>query len=384
MSASASALVSASAVPAPLAAVPHARWITDWPATAELRARWSALATDPFGSWEWFDAAWAWAGREAQLRLLAVFEGERLAGVLPACVSTAQGRRTLRLITVPDTQFADLLVAAPAQAPAVAACMAEALVAARGEWDALEFTHLRPGGAWCALRSALAARCTVDEAPFVRNLHIALDQPWAPYYAGLSKTVREKNKLAANRLARVGGLEVEWLRTSTPELLEAITQISAASWKRETGLSLDQPGPQAWCARLAQLAAERGWLSVWIGRLNGAPVAMELQLISDGTVYALRSDFVAEHAQVSPGTYLNWKLLERLFGEGLTSYYMGPGENAYKLRWTRSGAELMQLRAWSPTLRGRALHLWDTRLKPAARTLRDRLRPAKAAPEDTP
>jgi CelD/BcsL family acetyltransferase involved in cellulose biosynthesis len=358
----------------------QARWITRWDDTLALRTAWNALAPDPFGSWEWFDAAWTWAGQTAELRVLTIVEGERLVGLLPACLAHEGGRRTLRLITVPDTQFGDALLASPA----AAARMAEALLAARGEWDDIDFTHLRPGGAWTALRDALGARCTVEEAPYVRNLHIALDQPWAPYYAGLSKTVREKNKLAANRLARVGGLEVEWRRADAPGLLATITQISAASWKRDTGLSLEQPGPQAWCARLLRHAAERGWLSVWVGRLNGAPVAMELQLIADGTVYALRSDFVAEHAQVSPGTYLNWKLLERLFAEGLTSYYMGPGENAYKLRWTREGAELARLRAWSPTLRGRALHLWDTRLKPAARTLRDRLRPAQAAPEDTP
>ncbi|MEG0822609.1 MAG: GNAT family N-acetyltransferase [Burkholderiaceae bacterium] len=352
-----------------------ARWIRAWPEAAALAPAWNAIAPDLFTRFEWFDAAWAWAGRDAQPRLLAVFDGELLVGLLPACLWHRGGRRELALITVPDTQFADVLLG-PDPAP-VARVMAEALVAARGEWDELHLTHLRPDGEWTRLRDALTRLTAVDCAPYARNLRIALDAPWAAYYASLSKTVREKNKLAANRLARTGQVEIEWHRGENPApaaLTAEITAISAASWKAETGLSLENAGPGAFIERLTQHAAAQGWLSVWLARLDGTAVAMEYQLIDAGRVYALRSDFRAEQAQVSPGTYLNWKLLERLAGEGLSSYFMGPGENAYKLRWTREGAQLWQLTAWSPTWRGALLRLIETRIKPAARAWRDWLR----------
>ncbi len=358
------------ATPAGCDRVLTSRWIDRWPDAAALRAGWNALAPDLFGRFEWFDAAWVWAGREAQLRLLAVFEGEVLVGLLPACLRTRGLRRELAPITVPDTQFADVLLGPdPAR---VAPAMAAALLAARGDWDELHLTHLRPDGAWRHLAAALGARVSGDSRSYSRNLRIALDAPWAAYYAGLSKTVREKNKLAANRLARAGTVEIEWLRAvEVAPVLAAITEISAASWKTETGLSLENPGPAAFIERLSRHAAENGWLSVWLARLDGVPVAMEYQLLEAGTVYALRSDFRADHAQVSPGTYLNWKMLERLAGEGLSSYFMGPGENAYKLRWTRDGVSLQQLSVWSPTLRGAACRLFETRLLPAARRVRD-------------
>lgn len=353
------------------------RWIRHWPDAAALSPGWNSLAPDLFGRFEWFDAAWAWAGREARPRVLAVFEGETLVGLLPTCLRTRGLRRELALITVPDTQFADVLLGPdPVR---VAAAMAAALLATRGEWDELRLTHLRADGAWRHLAAALGARAASQS--YTRNLKIALDSPWAAYYASLSKTVREKNKLAANRLARAGTVEIEWVRAGeVAPLLAAITEISAASWKTETGLSLENPGPAAFIERLSWHAATNGWLSVWLARLDGVPVAMEYQLLEAGTVYALRSDFRAEHAQVSPGTYLNWKMLERLAGEGLSSYFMGPGENAYKLRWTRDGATLQQLNVWSPTLRGAAFRLFETRLLPAARRVRDAIERWRRAP----
>lgn len=361
---------------AAVSAATEARWITRWADTAAFAADWNRLATGLFTRHEWFDAAWAWAGQSAELRVLAVWSGGRLIGVLPACLTRHGARRELGLITVPDTQFADLLLAPGAEADAAGA-MADALLAARGAWDELRLTRLPADGAWRHLAAALAGRTATATGCYARNLAIALDAPWAPFYASLSKTVREKNQLAANRLARAGAVSTQWERgAAAAALLPEVAAISAASWKRETGLSLDQPGPAAFLARLGEHGAAQGWLSVWLARLDGQAVAMELQLIDQGQVYALRSDFRAELGQVSPGTWLNWKLLERLSGEGLARYYMGPGENAYKLRWSRSGAELQAFTAWSPSLRGRVWRLWDTQIKPAARRLRARWRNA--------
>ena len=88
------------------------------------------------------------------------------------------------------------------------------------------------------------------------------------------------------------------------------------------------------------------------------------------TVHALRADFDEACAQLSPGTYLNWKILETLFGAGLSRYYMGPGENAYKLRWSITGDPLITAHSYSPSLRGRTLSIWDLDLKPRLRRIR--------------
>ena len=71
---------------------------------------------------------------------------------------------------------------------------------------------------------------------------------------------------------------------------------------------------------------------------------------------------------ISPGSYLSWQLLQELFGSGLTRYWMGPGANAYKGRWTDRGEQLFRAGAYSQTIRGRLHQLNDRVVRPAART----------------
>lgn len=88
---------------------------------------------------------------------------------------------------------------------------------------------------------------------------------------------------------------------------------------------------------------------------------MEYQLAYAGRVHALRADFDKQFGALSPGTYLNVKLLERLCGHSLTRYLMGPGNNPYKKRWSETVEPLQQIRIFSPSLRGRVLGAVDVK-----------------------
>jgi CelD/BcsL family acetyltransferase involved in cellulose biosynthesis len=285
--------------------------------------------------------------------------------------------RTLSFICIPDTQFCDLLSPADWR-DTVARAVAQALHEVASEWDVLDLSYLSDAFPnWRALHSQLlSAGLLTALAPAGRNLRIALDQPWSAYYANRSRSLKKKNNLAANRLERSGRVQLQWLRNAevTAAVLDEVIAVSARSWKGSTGLSLDKSGPNAFVRRLSELAAAQGWLSVWILRINGTPIAAEYQLIGNGAVHALRSDFDESHAAASPGSFLNWKLLEQLFAAGQGQYFMGPGENAYKLQWSSDGPPMFQLQAFSPNLRGRALGQWDMSIKPALRALRERLR----------
>jgi hypothetical protein len=57
---------------------------------------------------------------------------------------------------------------------------------------------------------------------------------------------------------------------------------------------------------------------------------------------------------------------------------MGPGQNPYKYRWNEGAEPLVRVTVYGRTARGRALRAWETKLKPAARAVRDRLRRARA------
>lgn len=164
-------------------------------------------------------------------------------------------------------------------------------------------------------------------------------------------------------------------------MLDQLIDISRRSWKQGTGNSLDQPGPNAFIRTLTELAGNKGWVSMWLIHVGDRALAMEYQLIGEGNVHALRADFDAGCEEISPGSHLFRQLLESLFGKGLSRYYMGPGDNPYKWRWTEDGEAMVKSSVYNTSIPGRLAALTDTVLKPAARRLRDRLRapPAEAA-----
>jgi CelD/BcsL family acetyltransferase involved in cellulose biosynthesis len=336
---------------------------------------------------EWFAAAWSWRRCDAQLHLLLAHRNGRIVGILPLIrrVERPFGVVRYELLTVPDSQLADL-VCASENVEAVARAFAAAL-ASDGTWDLLLLDLLQPDGP-CAtsfigeLRrqqlSATARDCG-------RNFFIDLSADWSDYYESRSRSLKKAMNLAANRMHAAGEVRIQCIGAETRDhavlaaALETTVDISARSWKRDTGNSLDQPGPQAFIRSISQSAIKQGWLSIWLLYLDEKPLAMEYDLTFDGNVHALRADFDADCNKISPGAHLFHAQIERLFSRGLNRYYMGLGENAYKLRWTNEAESLQAVIAYNRTPKGHFERLRTEVLKPALRKARDRVWAAKQA-----
>lgn len=367
-----------------------------------LRDAWNRLAAGPgegrvFLTHQWFEAAWAWRRQDGDLLILCAHHNDQLVGVLPLIRphdrEGGSRARRLELLTVPDTQFCDM-IATPEMIEPVAAAFAKQLTAAVGPWHELRMGYLDPESLILNhLLPALQRRGhPLRAAPASRNLYIPLDIPWKQYYDTRTRSLKKANNLAANRLKKAGSVTIDAIgpgnvsAAETNAMLETIIGLSAGSWKRETGNSLDQPGPQAFIRALSALAAEQGWLSVWILRLDGKPLAMEYQLVHQGNVYALRADFEANCIELSPGSHLSHMLLQRHADSGeRRRYYMGPGENAYKTRWSSEGAIVHEAIVYGRTVRGLSNWVREAVIKPRLRPLRDKLASLRAgkSPPDT-
>lgn len=364
------------------------RWVEGEAEFHTLRAEWNALADAAprrhvFLHHEWFDAAWAWRKSDARLAILSVRKHDQLVGIAPLILESTRLARLplqrLALLTVPDTQFADILLAPEHNEPAAAAIAAA--IAARPGWDYLALTHLRETAvALHALLPALrSAGIAATHKPFGENPLIELGGEWEAFYATRGRRLKKSNNLTANRIKKVGTPDIEWLHGhADPAILQSwqadLIRVSAASWKETTGLTLDNPGPQAFATRLLAHAGECGWLSLWRLTLDGVTIATEFQLDYDGDIFALRADYDQAYRELSAGSYLNWKLLEQMFATDLRRYYLGPGGNAYKARWTEAAEPLDQLVAFNRSWRGRLAKLVEESLRPLARRLRARLR----------
>lgn len=363
------------------------RLVTDEGAFLALRERWNRLHResapgDPFLSHEWLDAAWQWSRQRGDLHVLCCESEGSLVGAAALLRShpEAGGVRTLEFLSVPDTQRCDI-VARPEHRERVAGAIVDALRTRQREWDVLKLRYLTEGTLtttrFVPALSQAGYRC---EASSVANPWIDLTGSWDSYLASRSRRVKKAINLAANRLKRAGAVEIVWLEPGkgsadeAARALDAATSISARSWKTRTGNSLDNAGPGAFLRTLARHAHRRGWLSIWTLSLDGQAIAMEIQLIVQGNVFALRSDFDAAHDDISPGSHLNRCMLETLFARGLARYSMGPGDNPYKYRWAQGADPVHAVTAYGRSLRGQGRATLDLVVKPAARWVRDRLR----------
>ena len=364
------------------------RLVTSEAGFAALRADWNRLVERVGGPvflrHEWFGAAWAWQRTDAaSLWIACAYAGDRLVGVLPLMrpPTSHSGTRLLQFLSVPDAQWCDVLIE-PELGSTVARSLVSQLLLHSASWDVLRLDRLAlrsQAARWFApalAEQGLAARVdTVD-----CNLFVDLKSSWPDYHASLSRSIKKTRNLAANRLARLGTASVQWVTAESVgahevgRYVDEVVAISARSWKHVTGNSLDRPGPQAFIRALTETAFAQNWLSVWFLRIDNVAVAMEYQLHCDDHIHAMRADFDDHFKNISPGTYLNFKMLEALFGGSHSRYYMGSGNNPYKSRWSEAGEPVQALISYSPTMRGRAGALWSE-VKPRLKTWRDRLTP---------
>lgn len=364
-----------------------------------LRDDWNTLATQAsrdsvFLRHEWFDAAWQWRKADSALHLLCVRRGGELIGVCPL-VARKDRRygipvRVVGFLTVPDTQFCDVLATSHDRALVIGAVI-ETLACSSRAWDMLEL-ELIPGNS--PTHEVLVASLNEhgmrnSRTPVQTNPFVNLANGWGHFYAQRSRRLKKSNNWVANRLERTGkSVTLKWIRGGGQNhmefnhAVETAIGISARSWKQETGLTLDRPGPNAFFRRIVQHAADNGWLSLWIMSLDSVPVATEFQLIHAEQVHALRADFDKAFHEHSVGSYLNWKQLEKLFSANLQRYWMGPGENPYKSHWTEETEPLGGYMIFSNTWRARLLYLINVKLRPILKQLIGRHKSSAASGGD--
>ena len=332
--------------------------------------------TSPFLTQEWFEACCvALSDREPEL--LVVEEQGAPIALIPLQRRTGSHRglpvRYLSLVDCPDSPVADFIVTGHAE-PVVRALVDHLLT--RSDWDVLELARLAAGSPTLkALEAELSGRLAWRRAGTDLSPYLAIDGSWKTFYGATSQRFKKTARNTHNRLARLGKVVVEEHRALDPDerLFEEVVDLTNRSWKADRGVAIaTMPRMREFFAELSRRATRRGWLSLWLLRLDDEPIAMEYQLRADGIVHALRADYDLRFAASSPGSVLNFEIARALFERGdVHEYRMGPGLNDYKMRWATACHETVRIQAYRNGLYPRLLHYAETTLVPAARRLRE-------------
>ena len=332
----------------------------DWDVLADT------TAAAPFLRPGWF-RAWHRAYGQGELQLLTVRRGNDLAGVLPL---ELRGRATLSTTNTHSPLFGPL-----ATDPDAEWVLASQLVDQSG--GRIELAYVDPTTSWfSALETALALR---GRRPFVdtvlRSPYVVLGDSDHAYPARLSRRFAKELRRCRRRLEEQGGVSVT-LQTSVRGLdraLDEFVALESSGWKASAGTAIaSRDASRRFYAEIAEWAAQRGWLRLAFLRLDGKPIAAELDLESAGRMYALKSGFDPEYRGFGPGQLLTRDCIELACAAGLSSYEFLGTDEPYKMSWTDDTRERVRVQAFPAGPRGRLQALSRRRIRPALRRLRRR------------
>ncbi len=336
--------------------------------------------TSPFLSHDWFACCWRTAGPKRQREGWIIEDAAGPVGLIPLVRWKSHVRglpvRMMGFLDSPDTPFTDFPVAGPVDA--VIRTFLESL-RARRDWDVFTLPKLPVHSSTLkALETSLARQFPWRVARREQSPYLTIQGSWEEFLRSKTQRFRKTCRNIENRLRQGREVVVEEYQQVDPDdpVFAEVLGVSRQSWKAAPALAMaTMEGMPRFFRELTRRASEKGWLHLWILRLDGRAVATEYQIGENGRLYALRADFDHAIANLSPGSYLNLRIIRSLFERrGVYEYNMGTGTNPYKLRWATGTHETQTLQVYAPTMYGRLLHAIETRLVPFARQWRARVK----------
>lgn len=308
---------------------------------ARIRASWDRLVADasrPFAAPGWTLAWWRHARPEgAELRLVAVHDGEDLVGLAPLMAS-GRSFETIAGHFSPPTG----LVAAPGREDEVAAAVATALAEHPSGPTTLRLEDV--GGSGSPPAALLDAwpgkRPWTHATPAAPLPIIRLDgQDFDAWFATKSSKFRQESRRMRRRLEDAGGSFALVDAAGAEAAIEAFVTLHGARWEDRGGSDALVPGIRDLLAEaLTELGEER--LRIYKVEVDGRIVAVNLLVAAGEEVCGWNSGFDEEWKKYSPSLLLTLYALEQAAERSEQRVNLGPGAGAYKDRLADEEGEL--------------------------------------------
>jgi len=247
-----------------------------------------------------------------------------------------------------------------------------------GRRSMMTFSHLNAKDALAAglvqeLEQAgwIAQRRIIDVSP-----HIPLKgHTWESYLSGLGSQHRYNFNRRLKNLHKLGTLTfgVVEHEEQRPEALRNLLDLHNLRWDQRGGSeTLRSPTMQAFHDAFSRTALERGWLRLFILRLDGRPIGALYGFLYRRRFYFYQSGFDPAYRQQSVGLVTMGLAIKHAVTEGVEDYDLLHGTETYKALWASESRELVRIQMFPPSIGGilcRAAVALDGRAKSAARRL---------------
>jgi CelD/BcsL family acetyltransferase involved in cellulose biosynthesis len=303
-------------------------------------------------------------GRNSEGRLVAALPLMRTRGF----VSGLPARQALATANTHSCRF-DMI----AEDGAAAGALFFAHLAADKTWDMLRITDVPEGGnAWHLYRAAQAAGFPVGAWESQRSPYLELPFSYEALLAGMNSHFRSNLRRHRRRLDAMGTVTIERVTGGTDlrERLAECFAVEQKSWKGLEGTAiLQDANTHSFYTQLALTASSRNYLSLFLLRLNGQPIAFHYGLAYGVTYYMPKVGYDEAFVAGSPGLVLLEEIIKDCIGRGLKRCDFLGMDMPWKRDWSKQVNRHDWLFIYRDAVVGRTLH--DVKFKwiPAAKHL---------------
>jgi CelD/BcsL family acetyltransferase involved in cellulose biosynthesis len=354
---------------------PH--FIRDSWALRALRPQWNELlrasaAAGPFLTWEWVHAWWRHLRGTAALDTVTIWSRDRLIAAVPL-MRTRGPLAPFHSLSFLGTghagpDYLDLIVRRGYETDAlnVLASLFET------QQVSLRLGHVREQSFSARLADALQSRGwrTLTQPDGVCPVIQLAGHTWESYLATLGSAHRANVRRRLRALDRQFAVGFEQVSSETARLeaLTALFRFHQSRFDRAGGsTAFLTPGLRAFHDEVTRLALDRGWLRLYVLRLNDQPAAVMYGFAYNNQFCFYQHGFDDRYSHLSLGLVLMAQSIRAAMDEGLQAFDLLWGTESYKFLWTHEARGLQRIHVFPPNLGGRAQH--------AAVHLRRRLAP---------
>jgi CelD/BcsL family acetyltransferase involved in cellulose biosynthesis len=332
----------------------------------QLREEWNSLlcssrANCVFLRHEWLFTWWKHLADDRVLFILTARDDGKLVGVLPLALRGPQYARMVPRVLeflgsgLIGSDYLDAIVS-PGREDDVFSGLSEYLHA---NGLVLHLTQLKRGSSVAMglmehlnSRQWSVAETKINVCPFI-DLSA---QTWQAYLATLSSSQRYNFNRRLRNLEKSGMLEFN--RVDSPgeagQGLKTVVSLHHSRWGSSGASEAFQTDATvAFHQEFVQLAAENGWLRIFILSLDNAPVAALYGLRYGSTFYFYQSGFDPGYSKQSVGLVMMGLAIKSAIEEGAGEYDFLHGSEDYKFHWTTRVRELGRIELYPPHRRGR-------------------------------
>lgn len=332
-----------------------------------LRPEWQELLKASsvdclFMSWEWLASWWKHVAAGRRLHVLTVRRGGRLVGIAPWALRPAQPGRLIPFRALEFMGMGDIgsdyldLIARPEDEAEVVKVLGDYLEKHR---MFVEFQRVKHSSQRVATLISRLDQAGWQTQQLITENCAYLDlkgHSWKSYLSTVSRSHRANVNRRQRRL-KESFQSVEFLM-ATDEAARAacfkdFAHLHAMRWSGdERSTALTGPTVMAFHEEFSRLALERGWLRLYVLKLDGKAVASTYSFRYGDVFYYYQAGYDPAYCSYSVGLSTLAMAIERSIEEGITEIDFLHGEEEYKALWTRTRRDLERAQCFPPNVYG--------------------------------